>query len=182
MNFEEYLKQRFIYIFLPVLLIVAIVYVCVTQIPPCMESYNASVQAENDLNSKKMEVESERAKSRNVEKQDDLKKEIYTITDGSDAVSASGLILEEILNFAKETGLRLLSIEYAGDSSSVNSKTDKVTVNTNFISNYNSFNNFLNKLVNYNFLIGLNKIDIKPYEKDKTKIISNFSFDIYIAK
>ena len=106
----------------------------------------------------------------------------------TDQMSSFGVMFEDVIQAAKYNGLKLRSISY--ELTPVNDEVYKnvaeeynaCSIKMQLIGNYSQFNSYFQDIYNYPYLISLDKINIKPYEKNKQILIANISVNIYSSK
>lgn len=106
----------------------------------------------------------------------------------SDQMSSFGVMFEDVIQSAKYNGLKLRSISYdtapAQDVIQTNMSGDYnvCAISMELIGNYMQFRSYFQDIYNYPYLINLDKISIKPYEKNKKILIANISVILYSTK
>ena len=106
----------------------------------------------------------------------------------TDQMSSFGVMFEDVIQSAKYNGLKLRSISYntapANDPVYANIGTDYNTcaIKMQLIGNYSQFSSYFQDIYNYPYLINLDKISIKPYEKNKKILIADVVVNIYSTK
>lgn len=105
-----------------------------------------------------------------------------------DQMSSFGVMFEDVIQSAKYNGLKLRSISYdtapAQDVIQTNMSGDYnvCAISMELIGNYMQFRSYFQDIYNYPYLINLDKISIKPYEKNKKILIANISVILYSTK
>lgn len=105
-----------------------------------------------------------------------------------DQMSSFGVMFEDVIQSAKYNGLKLRSISYdtapAQDVIQANMARDYnvCAISMELIGNYMQFRSYFQDIYNYPYLINLDKISIKPYEKNKKILIANISVILYSTK
>lgn len=105
-----------------------------------------------------------------------------------DQMSSFGVMFEDVIQSAKYNGLKLRSISYdtapAQDviQTNMSSEYNVCAISMQLIGNYMQFRSYFQDIYNYPYLINLDKISIKPYEKNKKILIADISVILYSTK
>ena len=106
----------------------------------------------------------------------------------TDKMSSFGVMFEDVIQSAKYNGLKLRSISYdnapAEDAvyKNVLSEYNACGIKMKLVGNYSQFRSYFQDIYNYPYLINLDKISIKPYEKNKKILIADVVVTIYSTK
>ena len=106
----------------------------------------------------------------------------------TDQLSSFGVMFEDVIQSAKYNGLKLRSIAY--DNAPENDAVYKNVleeynvcgIKMKLIGSYAQFRSYFQDIYNYPYLINLDQISIKPYEKNKKILISDVVVTIYSTK
>ena len=106
----------------------------------------------------------------------------------TDEMSSFGIMFEDVIQSAKYNGLKLRSIAYdtapAKDMvfNNMNTEYNVCAISMKLIGTYSQLNSYFQDLYNYPYLMNLDKIDIKPYEKNKKILIADVTVNLYSEK
>lgn len=117
-----------------------------------------------------------------------VKKEMFKApTDIMGTDSGFNTLFEGILNKSKELDIKTQSVDYefitpAKESSRnlVQNKFSVCNLTMNIITDYVTFEQFLQDIYSYNYLIKINSIEIIPYEKDKRMLLITLGLKLYV--
>lgn len=107
---------------------------------------------------------------------------------GLDAESSFTVMFDDIIDMARYNGVKIYSIEYVynpADDDFVKGAPAKYNVcalNMEIIADYLDLESFLKELYKYPYLLNINKIELKPYPKNKKILMSNFQVKLYSSK
>lgn len=105
-----------------------------------------------------------------------------------DQMSSFGVMFEDVIQSAKYNGLKLRSISYDTAptqdviQTNMSSEYNVCAISMQLIGNYMQFRSYFQDIYNYPYLINLDKISIKPYEKNKKILIADISVILYSTK
>lgn len=106
----------------------------------------------------------------------------------SDAMVNFNEMLETTLELAKESGLKIKTIEFKdipeSDIIKQNhaSNYDSTLLATQLIGTYTELQNFLREIYRHQYLIGIYDLKVVPYELDKKILIIDLSLSLYSKK
>ncbi len=178
-----------------IILFAIVAFVCVLGglklIQPQLEERTNS---ENMLQQKKQELTAQAAKKKKVESTlEQLKgaietagKKIYAPVDadlGNDTLFFT--LYSDLIEMIHSNSVKIKSIDYT-----YNPETDKFVqngrdiyfvcdVDMELVSNYVNLGNLVEDIYRYPYYVKINEIDIKPYDKDKTILVTNMSLRLY---
>lgn len=106
----------------------------------------------------------------------------------TDQMSSFGVMFEDVIQAAKYNGLKLRSISY--DTAPTHDEVFREVadaynacgINMQLIGSYAQFRSYFQDIYNYPYLINLDKISIKPYEKNKRILIADVVVTLYSTK
>lgn len=117
------------------------------------------------------------------------KKQIYDPKIKSAEVMVSfNETLETILEMAKQSGLKIKTIEFKDipESDEIkqkhSSECNATLLVTRMIGTYAELQNFLREIYRYQYLIGIYDLKVVPYEVDKKILIVDLSLSLYAKK
>lgn len=127
-----------------------------------------------------------------AKKQDDMSGIEKTFFESDEVgLDAEGLIageFSEILKIIRANTIKMLSINYTYDPKDdkfVQGVPDKYNVallDMELISNYKNFETFLKALYQHEHFIDICKVEVEPYEKNKSILMIKFSMKLYAKK
>ena len=183
-------KEAIIYI----IFIVVILAYAIYSIKPKVENI---LTLENDLKTKTTEsVDLERKleglKATELKKNtvvSSLTKNIYKpdVVAG-DVESSFTVLFDDIVEMAKYNGIKIYSIEYAYNPESdefvkgAGGKYNVCQLNMQVIGDYPDLESFFKELYKYPYLVNINKIELKPYQKNKKILLTNLQLKLYASK
>lgn len=192
---ERLIKEKIVFLVLPVLVFIIIIYLAVggpevTNISNAISKVDEVATKQNELETKKEKVEMlKQAKaSASVEKKKESKsgKVIYEISGQQFSPEASfGIMFENLLANITNSGIRIRSIDYNYqpdndkiiDTSLPNYNACELFFVT--VGNYSQFQTFFKNIAKENYLSNIYEIYIEPYDKDKTILITKFKIRLY---
>lgn len=127
-----------------------------------------------------------------VKKQDDLsdiEKEMFTpIETGLDTEGIIAGEFSEILDLIRANTIKTRSINYEYDPQDdkfiqgAPGKFNVAKLSMEMVSSYVNFENFLRDLYKHEHFLDISKVEIEPYEKDKSILLVNFELKLYAKK
>ena len=188
---DEIIKKYLIYIVLVVLVVVGGGYYVV----PAVTSF---ISTQEELTAKKekvadLERQVEVALKAKQKKEDTstVKEEklIYEseYSSSSEMVNFSGMF-ETVLALAKQSGLKVKTIKFTDSPESDpikrdHSATHKTTLlASEFVGTYTQLQNFLREIYRHQYLMGINSLEVIPYEFDKKILLINMTLNLYAKK
>jgi Tfp pilus assembly protein PilO len=142
----------------------------------------------NDLLQKEIEDLKQKKEQRVITEQSSAKPVYQSDAEVTDQMSSYGVMFEDVIQAAKYNGLKLRSISY--DTAPADDEINKnlaalynaCAIKMQLIGNYSQFRSYFQDIYNYPYLINLDKVSIKPYEKNKKILIADVVVSIYSAK
>ena len=185
---EENQKVMFI-----VIILVALALGLYLIVPKANESYNTYKQIQEKqakLQSTQKQIDDLKAQKAAYEKEEkNSTKPVYKSDLASlDPMASFGIMFEDVIQAAKYNGLKLRSIEYAqnpaGDiiTQNIQAAYNTCAVKMQLIGTYAQFRSYFDDIVNYPYLINIDKISIFPYENDKKILIADVQVNLYAEK
>lgn len=184
------IKKYFIY---PVFIILALAYGLSQDIP----LFGSYFTEHGNLKAKKSAVENLRRKVE-IEKQNAMKegdglgenkKQIFEPQfKSAETMVNFNEMLETILEMAKQSGLKIKTIEFKDipESDEIKQKhsaeCNVALLATRMIGTYAELQNFLREIYRYQYLIGIYDLKVVPYEVDKKILIVDLSLSLYAKK
>lgn len=95
---------------------------------------------------------------------------------------------ETVLSLAKQTGIKVRSMKFTDAPESDPIKRDHSSSHTTtllkseFIGSYTQLQNFLREIYRHQYLMGINSLDIVPYEFEKKVLIIDMELILYAKK
>lgn len=127
-----------------------------------------------------------------VKKQDDMsdvEKEMFTpIETGLDTEGIIAGEFSEILDLIRANTIKTRSINYEYDPQDdkfiqgAPGKFNVAKLSMEMVSSYTNFENFLRDLYKHEHFLDISKVEIEPYEKDKSILLVNFELKLYAKK
>ena len=177
-----------------VLLVFFVIYLMVTSIIPklhiiCTISSEYNTQSAS-LSNKERSLDSlkEAAIKANDMNMSDIKEMYKPIETGLDAESIVASQFSDILKLLQANSIKTKSIQYnynPPDDLFVKGAGDKLSVcklDMQMVATYKNFENFLKDLHKHKHFLDISKIEILPYEKNKTILIINLQLKLYAQK
>lgn len=161
--------------------------------PQAQSAYTAYQEIETqkiNIESLKQQISDLKAKQvAHVKKEQIETKPIYrNDAPGDGDMSAFGVMFEDIIQAAKYNKLKLYSISYnmapADDTVYKNIASDYnvCEMSMQLIGSYEDFVSYFQDIYNYPYLINLGKIEIKPYERNKSILVADVKIILYSKK
>ena len=187
-NFRELIKDKGLYVFLPIIVLVGliggVVYLGGNSFAS-YNSYNNSLNQLEELMSKKAQIERQIQAQEEEAKNPDLKK-IYEVVGMKFGVQASfAPLFDTMLAIAKESGIRIRSAEYnyAPEKDPIaNAKLNGYNVcelTTTVVGKYSEIQTFLKTLLAETYLINIAQVEIVSWQRDKSVLIANLKLRFY---
>ncbi len=140
-----------------------------------------------DLDARIEQLKREKEEHDRVQK--NTSKPIYFNENPSDdAMSAFGVMFEDVIQAAKHNHLRLFSIAYNMAPSddivykNVGSEYHVCEIAMQLIGKYADFSSYFEDIYKYPYVMNLSTIEIKPYERDKKILIGDIKVVMYSKK
>lgn len=176
------------------LLIFVVVYLLIMRIVPSLQTISqtaaeyknqSSMLAEKErlLDTKKQEVL--KATDTNLKGTKDMYKPLESGLDAEGIVAAQ---FEDILKLLKANAVKTRSIKYEynpADDPFVKGAGESVsacTLDMQMVATYKNFEGFIKDLYKHEHFLDISKIEIIPYEKNKTMLLINFKLKLYAKK
>lgn len=116
-------------------------------------------------------------------------KDMYKpMEDGLDAESIVAGQFNEILGLLRSNSIKARSVDYEYNPpedefvKGAGSKVSACHVNLQLVATYKNFENFIRDLYKHEHFLDIAKIEILPYEKNKTVLLINFKLKLYAQK
>lgn len=120
---------------------------------------------------------------------DDLTKKIYEPNGvATDSESTFAVLLDDIIEITRKNHIKTYSIQSSlNPEDDIFIKGDKEHYSANrldmkIISDYTDFQNFMEDLYKYPYLVNINTVEIYPYSKNKRILLINFTLTLYATK
>lgn len=176
------------------LLIFVVVYLTIMRIVPSLQAISQTsaeyknqsgllAEKERLLDTKKQEVL--KATDTNLKGTKDMYKPLESGLDAEGIVSAQ---FEDILKLLKANAVKTRSIKYEynpADDPFVKGAGESVsacTLDMQMVATYKNFEGFIKDLYKHEHFLDISKIEIIPYEKNKTMLLINFKLKLYAKK
>ncbi len=188
---EILIKLKYSVAILVVALLV-IIYI-VTNLVPIVQS----IKDMNEQYAAQTIVLAEKQKERDelkaaAKKQDDMSgiEKDFFVSD-EPGLDAEGIIageFAEILEIIQTNTIKMLSINYTYDPADdkfvqgVPGKYNVALLDMELISNYKNFENFLRALYQHKHFLDICKVEVEPYEKNKSILMIKFAMKLYAKK
>ncbi len=150
------------------------------------KSYTSQTQV---LAEKQTELQDLQAAVKKQEDMSGIEKEVFESSDtGLDAEGVIASEFSEILEIIRANTIKTRSINYEYDPKDdkfVQGAGDKFNVarlSMEMIATYKNFENFLKELYKHEHFLDISKIEVEPYEKDKSILLINFELTLYAKK
>lgn len=177
------------------LLIFVVVYLLIMRIVPSLQTISqttaeyknqSSLLAEKErlLDTKKQEV-LKATDTNTLKGTKDMYKPLESGLDAEGIVSAQ---FEDILKLLKANAVKTRSIKYEynpADDPFVKGAGESVsacTLDMQMVATYKNFEGFIKDLYKHEHFLDISKIEIIPYEKNKTMLLINFKLKLYAKK
>ncbi len=177
------------------LLIFVVVYLLIMRIVPSLQTISqttaeyknqSSILAEKErlLDTKKQEV-LKATDTNTLKGTKDMYKPLESGLDAEGIVSAQ---FEDILKLLKANAVKTRSIKYEynpADDPFVKGAGESVsacTLDMQMVATYKNFEGFIKDLYKHEHFLDISKIEIIPYEKNKTMLLINFKLKLYAKK
>lgn len=177
------------------LLIFVVVYLLIMRIVPSLQTISqttaeyknqSSLLAEKErlLDTKKQEV-LKATDTNTLKGTKDMYKPLESGLDAEGIVSAQ---FEDILKLLKANAVKTRSIKYEynpADDPFVKGAGESVsacTLDMQMVASYKNFEGFIKDLYKHEHFLDISKIEIIPYEKNKTMLLINFKLKLYAKK
>lgn len=176
------------------LLVFVVVYLLIMRIVPSLRTISQTMseyknqsgllaEKERLLDTKKQEVL--KATDTNLKGTKDMYKPLESGLDAEGIVSAQ---FEDILKLLKANAIKTRSIKYEynpADDPFVKGASETVsacTLDMQMVATYKNFEGFIKDLYKHEHFLDISKIEIIPYEKNKTMLLINFKLKLYAKK
>lgn len=149
------------------------------------QEIKAAKESISDLN-KNIEI----AKKKNIDAMQSEKenKPIFEpMIKSDDPMVSFSNMLDTILELAKQSGLKIKTIEFKELESDPIKQNHSATHNstllsTQLVGTYTELQTFLREIYRYQYLIGVQKIEVTPYERDKKILVIDLGLALYSKK
>ncbi len=176
-----------------VLSVIVVVFLVVTKIVPIVQSImdmNEQYAAQTlVLADKQRELDELKAAAKKQDDMSGIEKDFFVSDEPG--LDAEGLIageFSEILKILQTNTIKMLSINYTYDPKDdkfiqgVPGKYNVALLDMELISNYKNFEAFLKALYQHEHFLDICKVEVEPYEKDKSILMIKFSMKLYAKK
>ncbi len=189
---EKLIKENLIFILLPILAFVAGAYYTYTYAIEAMDTNNAVIDKQQEVETKKQKVQQLMRERQTVKEEPKEKKVaksgkvIYEVLDQQFSPEASfGIMFENVISNITSSGVKIRSIEY-----NYSPQDDKV-LNANApgynacelsfvtVGSYSQLQTFFKNITKENYLTNIYEVYIEPYDKNKTILIAKFKIRLY---
>lgn len=105
-----------------------------------------------------------------------------------DTETAFTVTFDDVINMAKYNGVKIFSLKYnynPADDEFISKSSGSYNVcqlDMELVSDYQSFENFMQELFKYPYLINLNKIELMAYPKNKKILLIKMQLKLYTKK
>ena len=176
-----------------VLALLVVVYLGATQIAPTVQNImdlNEQYAAQTlVLADKQREVDDLKIAVKQQEDMSGIEKQMFEPAEaGLDAEGVIAGEFSEILEIIRANTVKMRSIDYSYDPADdkfvqgAPGKFNVAQLNMELISNYKNFENFLKDLYKHEHFLDICKVEVEPYEKDKSVLLINFAIKLYAKK
>ena len=190
---DKLIKKYFLFVFI---IIAVFVFAVIKFVVPTVDGYfnshkNIKTKQEKIAKLKKDIEAAKLAKMEAERKKDEPKstKVIYEPNFKSGDVSINfNNMLDSVLEMAKQSGLKVKSIEFKSAPESdliVQNHPNEYLVkmlSSQFIGTYTQFQSFMREIYRHQYLIGINDFKIVPYEFNKKVLIIDMNLTLYMKK
>ena len=183
-----------LYLAIPILPLAMGLYFCGPLVMPTYDAYNSNTEMVANVLNAQSELENlkavkiareaaEKAKLANAQSADKVIYQPQGLSFGSDASFAP--LFEIVIDLAKNSGIRIRSIVYnysPADDPIVVAKLDGYNVcelGITAVGSYGQFQNFFKGIVREHYLAYLAEAEMKPWENDKSVLITNLKIRLY---
>lgn len=189
---EKLIKENLIFILLPILVIVAGGYFAYTYTMEALDTNNAVIDKQQEVETKKQKVQQLMREKQTVKEQPKEKKVaksgkvIYEVLDQQFSPEASfGIMFENVISNVTSSGVKIRSIEY-----NYHPQDDKVLAanapgynacELSFVTvgSYSQLQAFFKNITKENYLTNIYEVYIEPYDKNKAILIAKFKIRLY---
>ena len=169
-----------------VLALLVVVYLGATQIAPTVQNImdlNEQYAAQTlVLADKQRELDDLKIAVKQQEDMSGIEKQMFEPAEaGLDAEGVIAGEFSEILEIIRANTVKMRSIDYSYDPADdkfvqgAPGKFNVAQLNMELISNYKNFENFLKDLYKHEHFLDICKVEVEPYEKDKSVLLINFA-------
>ena len=141
------------------------------------------------LSEKQKELEDLQLTIKKQEDLSDIEKQFFVPAEaGLDTEGVIAGEFSEILDLIRSNTIKMRSINYTYDPSDDNfvkgapQKFNVAQLDMEMIANYKTFENFLRDLYKHEHFLDIAKVEVTPYEKDKSVLLINFTIKLYAKK
>lgn len=176
-----------------VLALLVVIYLGATQIAPTVQNImdlNEQYAAQTlVLADKQRELDDLKIAVKQQEDMSGIEKQMFEPAEaGLDAEGVIAGEFSEILEIIRANTVKMRSIDYSYDPADdkfvqgAPGKFNVAQLNMELISNYKNFENFLKDLYKHEHFLDICKVEVEPYEKDKSVLLINFAIKLYAKK
>lgn len=165
-------------------------YLIIPALTSAYNSYNELKTSKDQIAQMKQQVSDlEKAKADHVQKESVATKPVYkNDAPSADEMSSFGVMFEDVIQAAKYNKLKLYSIAYnlapADDLvyKNIQSEYNVCEISMQLYGSYTQFKSYLQDIYNYPYLINIAKLEITPYERDRSILAANVKIVLYSKK
>lgn len=190
---QEILSKLKLAVAILVLAVIIAVAVIVMNIVPTVQNImklNEDYAAQTIvLSEKQKELEDLQLTIKKQEDLSDIEKQFFVPAEaGLDTEGVIAGEFSEILDLIRSNTIKMRSINYTYDPSDDNfvkgapQKFNVAQLDMEMIANYKTFENFLRDLYKHEHFLDIAKVEVTPYEKDKSVLLINFTIKLYAQK
>ena len=190
---QEILSKLKLAVAILVLAVIIAVAVIVMNIVPTVQNImklNEDYAAQTIvLSEKQKELEDLQLTIKKQEDLSDIEKQFFVSAEaGLDTEGVIAGEFSEILDLIRSNTIKMRSINYTYDPSDDNfvkgapQKFNVAQLDMEMIANYKTFENFLRDLYKHEHFLDIAKVEVTPYEKDKSVLLINFTIKLYAKK
>ena len=190
---QEILSKLKLAVAILVLAVIIAVAVIVMNIVPTVQNImklNEDYAAQTIvLSEKQKELEDLQLTIKKQEDLSDIEKQFFVPAEaGLDTEGVIAGEFSEILDLIRSNTIKMRSINYTYDPSDDNfvkgapQKFNVAQLDMEMIANYKTFENFLRDLYKHEHFLDIAKVEVTPYEKDKSVLLINFTIKLYAKK
>ncbi len=190
---QEILSKLKLAVAILVLAVIIAVAVIVMNIVPTVQNImklNEDYAAQTIvLSEKQKELEDLQLTIKKQEDLSDIEKQFFVSAEaGLDTEGVIAGEFSEILDLIRSNTIKMRSINYTYDPSDDNfvkgapQKFNVAQLDMEMIANYKTFENFLRDLYKHEHFLDIAKVEVTPYEKDKSVLLINFTIKLYAQK
>lgn len=185
------LKYKGIILYI-LIVIIGFVWAVVTLKPNVLDIYHIETEIKQKrIDSANLESTLQDLKTAEISKKSLKKaqKPIYSPTNTDlDTESVFSSMFDNIIQMAKNNGIKIYSIEYDYNPSEdefvkqAGARYNVCQLKMEIISDYPDLESFLREVLKYSYLVNIDSLELSPYGKNKRFIITNLVLKLYAEK